>query len=126
MRARDFLSIVVQNINEDAVTTSVVYHGNQGGLHRELITPMWWTEDREAAVHYATQGGADGWVYSARLSCKNPYIVKHTDETNTVLGQWKQLEQQGYDSIYDKKVGDWIPFYTKDIHLVGEREYQAP
>ena len=109
---------------EDATDSPIVYHGNQGGIHRELITPMWWTESKQDAINYATQGGADGWVYSARLTCKNPYVIKPTDETNTVLEKYKQLMKQGYDSIYDSSVGDWIPFNAKDIHLVGKPEYQ--
>jgi hypothetical protein len=104
-------------------SSPVVYHGNQGGIHGELKTPMWWTASKKDAIQFATQGNADGWVYSARLSCKNPYIIKSTDETNTVLSKYKQLLKQGYDSIYDSSVGDWIPFYAKDIHVIGEPEY---
>jgi len=101
-----------------------VYHGNQGGIHNELTTPMWWTEDLDTAVYYATQGGADGWVYSATLTCKNPYvIVQGKDEPNAVLQKYASLVQQGYDSIYDPARGDWIPFHAKDIHVTG-REYQ--
>lgn len=113
---------VQEQLEESA--SPVVYHGNQGGIHNQLIAPMWWTESKQDAIMYATQNGADGWVYSAKLSCKNPYVIKPTDETNTVLEKHKQLQQQGYDCIYDESVGDWIPFYSKDIHLVGKPEYQ--
>ena len=116
MRASEFIT--------ESISIPVVYHGNQGGIHRELITPMWWTEDRDTAVYYATQFGGDGWIYSAKLTCKNPYVVKPTDETNTLVEKYKTLEQQGYDSIYDPRGNDWIPFHAKNIHLVGEPEYQ--
>jgi GNAT superfamily N-acetyltransferase len=109
---------------ESEESNNIVYHGNQGGIHRELITPMWWTEDRDTAVYYATQFNGDGWIYSAKLTCKNPYVVKPTDETNTLVEKYKTLEQQGYDSIYDPRGHDWIPFRAQDIHLVGEPEYQ--
>ena len=100
----------------------IVYHGNQGGINRELITPMWWTENREDAEYYATVNDNDGWVYSATLSCKNPYVIKPSEETNTVLEKWPALAKQGYDCINDQDVGDWIPFYAKDIHLIGQPE----
>lgn len=107
--------------NEDAsVTESVVaYHGNQGGIDiNDLKTPMWWCEFKETAEEYA---GDDGFILTATLTCKNPYVIKDgIDETNTVLQHWRKLAEQGYDSIYDDSVGDWIPFYAKDIHVTDE------
>lgn len=98
---------------------NVVYHGNQGGIDIDnLQTPMWWCDDRETAEDYA---GDDGFILTATLTCKNPYVIKQDiDEPNQVLERWKKLEQQGYDSIYDNSVGDWIPFYAKDIHVTDE------
>lgn len=115
MRIKEFVA--------EAATSPMVYHGNQGGIHRELITPMWWTESRQDAESYATLNDNDGWVYSARLSCKKPYVIKSTDETNTVVEKWRELAKLGYDCVNDQDVGDWIPFYAKDIHLTGEPEY---
>lgn len=112
----------INQVIAEAMDQPVVYHGNQGGINREFITPMWWTESKDDAVYYATLNNADGWVYSATLSCKNPYVIKPTDETNTVLEKWPELAKQGYDCIYDQDVGDWIPFYAKDIHLAGKPE----
>lgn len=109
------------HINE--VVDKIVYHGNQGGIHREFVTPMWWTENKEDAIYYSTQSDGDGWVYSARLNCNNPYNVGIDDEPNTLISNWKNLASQGYDSIHDSKAGDWIPFYAKDIQLLGEPEY---
>jgi len=110
-------------LNEQAVAPVTVYHGNQGGIHRELITPMWWTEDRDTAEYYATQGGADGYVYSATLTCKNPYvIVKGKDEPNDMLQKYASLIEQGYDSIHDPRLGDWIPFHARDIHVTGRED----
>jgi GNAT superfamily N-acetyltransferase len=102
--------------------TITVYHGNQGGIHRELITPMWWTESYEDAKYYATQGGADGWIYKATLSCKNPYVAKRGEEINGLVEHYKRLMELGYDCINDPRVGDWIPFNNKDIHLI-DKEY---
>jgi len=114
---------VEKPINEQAVAPVTVYHGNQGGIHRELITPMWWTEDRDTAEYYATQGGADGYVYSATLTCKNPYmIVKGKDEPNDILQKYASLIEQGYDSIHDPRLGDWIPFHARDIHVTGRED----
>ena len=109
----------IQEILTEDRSDIIVYHGNQGGIDIDnLQTPMWWCEDRETAEQYA---GDDGIILTARLSCKNPYVIKsNIDETNHVLEQWKKLEQQGYDSIYDPNVGDWIPFYSKDIHVTNE------
>jgi hypothetical protein len=103
--------------------TVTVYHGNQGGIQRELVTPMWWTESYDDAKYYATQFGRDGWIYKARLTCKNPYIVKSNEETNNIVSQYKKLAEFGYDCVHDSRVGDWIPFYAKDINLIGEPEY---
>jgi len=107
---------------EDKQQGVTAYHGNQGGIHKELITPMWWTEDRDTAVYYATQYGGDGYVYTATLSCKNPYVITDKDETNTMVEKYKALAQQGYDSIYDPRGHDWIPFYNKDIRIT-DKEY---
>lgn len=107
---------------EDKQQDITAYHGNQGGIHKELITPMWWTEDRDTAVYYATQYGGDGYVYTATLSCQNPYVITDKDETNTMVEKYKALAQQGYDSIYDPRGHDWIPFYNKDIHIT-DKEY---
>jgi hypothetical protein len=110
-------------LREETVAPVTVYHGNQGGIHRELITPMWWTEDRDTAEYYATQGGADGYVYSATLTCKNPYvIVKGKDEPNDMLQKYASLIEQGYDSIHDPRLGDWIPFHARDIHVTGRED----
>ena len=106
------------------VISPTVYHGNQGGIHRELITPMWWTESYEDAKMYATQNDNDGWVYRAKLGCKNPYVLKN-EETNSAVEKYKQLIELGYDCIHDPSVGDWIPFYAKDIQLTG-KEYIEP
>ena len=58
-------------IDEVTKKTIIVYHGNQGGIHQEFITPMWWTESYEDAKYYATQNNNDGWIYKAKLTCKN-------------------------------------------------------
>jgi hypothetical protein len=102
-----------------------VYHGNQGGIHGNLIAPMWWTEDKDTAIYYATQDGADGWVYTATLDSKKPYVVTSQDEPNNLLQNYKSLMKDGYDSIYDPSVGDWIPFYSKDIHITSEEAYDG-
>jgi putative chitinase len=97
----------------------IVYHGNQGGLNlNNIIAPMWWTETKADAYMYASQNDADGWVYSAKLSCNNPYVIGDDEEPNTILNAWRQLAAEGYDCIYDEEVGDWIPFYSKDIHII--------
>jgi hypothetical protein len=101
----------------------VVYHGNQGGIHRELITPMWWTESYDDAKYYATQFDGDGWVYRARLTCKNPYLAQPEEEINNLVNHSKKLMSQGYDCIHDPRAGDWIPFYAKDIQLIGQPEF---
>jgi hypothetical protein len=83
---------------------------------------MWWSTDKDSAIYYATQYGGDGTVFTAILSCKNPYIVKQNDETNNLVEKYKILEKKGYDSIYDPRGSDWIPFHAKDIHITG-KEY---
>ena len=113
---------IAENSSTQPIAGITVYHGNQGGIHQELITPMWWTQDKDTAVYYATQGGADGWVYQATLDCKNPYIITARDEPNDMLQKYNSLVQQGYDSIYDPRRGNWIPFYAQDIRLTG-KEY---
>ena len=109
-----------QGVTEDKPQGITAYHGNQGGLHGDLITPMWWSENKDTAVYYATQSGGDGTVFTATLSCKNPYVITDKDETNTVVEKFKTLAQKGYDSIYDPRGHDWIPFYNKDIHVTDE------
>lgn len=104
--------------------TITVYHGNQGGIHRELIAPMWWTESYEDAKYYATLNDNDGWIYKATLSCKNPYVAQRgKDEPNELKTNWRKLAEMGYDCIHDPSVGDWIPFNNKDIHLIDKPEY---
>ena len=106
-------------------TNPIVYHGNQGGIHRELITPMWFTESYEDAKYYATLNDNDGWVFKATLSRKNPYIAKRGEDINGLVEKYKRLMELGYDCINDPSVGDWIPFYSKDIHIMG-KEYVDP
>ena len=106
-------------------TEPVVYHGNQGGISKELITPMWWTESYQDAKSYATLNDNDGWVYKAKLSCKNPYVIKQGEEMNGLVEKYKKLIELGYDCIYDPSVGDYVPFYNKDIQLMG-KEYVDP
>ena len=116
MRAQEFII--------EARASKPVYHGNQGGIHGKLIAPMWWTENKDDAIYYATQGG-DGIVYTATLDCKKPYIVTAQDEANTLLQDYKNLIDQGYDSIYDPEAGDWIPFYAENIHITDEESYDG-
>jgi len=126
--AQSFLPKVIAQDNtgdqlaEGPQQSITVYHGNQGGLHGKLITPMWWSEDKDTAVYYATQFGGDGTVFTATLSCENPYVITDKDETNTMVEKYKTLAQQGHDSIYDPRGHDWIPFYNKDIHIT-DKEY---
>lgn len=110
-------------LTESSDSEILVYHGNQGGIDiNNLQTPMWWCESRNTAEYYA---GDDGIILTAKLTCKNPYVIKQgVDETNHVLEKWRELAKQGYDSIHDKSVGDWIPFYAKDIHVISE-EYTS-
>lgn len=109
---------ITEILKESAQSNIVVYHGNQGGIDVDnLQAPMWWSDDRETAEYYASD---DGFILTATLSVKNPYVVKSNEEPNHVLEQWKTLKQQGYDSIYDEKSGDWIPFYSKDIHVTDQ------
>jgi len=117
MRAQEFII--------EARASKPVYHGNQGGIHGKLITPMWWTENKNDAIYYATQGGGDGIVYTATLNCKKPYIVTAQDEANTLLQDYKNLIEQGYDSIYDPEAGDWIPFHAENIHITDEESYDG-
>jgi hypothetical protein len=117
MRATEFII--------EANASKPVYHGNQGGIHGKLIAPMWWTENKDDAIYYATQGGSDGIVYTATLDCKKPYIVTAQDEANTLLQDYKNLIDQGYDSIYDPEAGDWIPFHSENIHITDEESYDG-
>jgi len=117
MRAQEFII--------EASASKPVYHGNQGGIHGKLIAPMWWTENKRDAIYYATQGGGDGIVYTATLDCKKPYIVTAQDEANTLLQDYKNLIEQGYDSIYDPEAGDWIPFHAENIHITDEESYDG-
>ena len=107
------------------VESPVVYHGNQGGISNELVTPMWFTESYKDAKNYATLNNNDGWVFKAKLLCKNPYITKQGEEINSLVEQYKKLIEMGYDCIHDPSVGDWIPFYSKDIQLM-DKEYIDP
>ena len=107
MRATEFVAESRSNI--------VAYHGNQGGIDvNDLQAPMWWNEYRETAEEYAED---DGFILTATLTCKNPYS---SDRANIDIERWKELAKLGYDSIYDEDVGDWIPFYAKDIHVTDE------
>jgi len=117
MRAQEFII--------EASASKPVYHGNQGGIHGKLIAPMWWTENKDDAIYYATQGGGDGIVYTATLNCKKPYIVTAQDEANTLLQDYKNLIDQGYDSIYDPEAGNWIPFHAENIHITDEESYDG-
>ena len=112
MRATEFL-------NENKI---IVYHGNQGGIHRELITPMWWTTEKQDAVKYATQNDGDGTVYRAELTCKKPYVVKPNEETNQVVNHYKELIERGYDCVYDPGVGDYIPLNSKNIKILDKEK----
>jgi hypothetical protein len=102
---------------------TIVYHGNQGGIHRDFITPMWWTESYKDAKNYATQNDGDGWIYKAELTCKNLYILEADQEMNQLVSQYVKLRELGYDCIHDPTVGDWVPFYSKDIKQIGKPEY---
>ena len=95
------------------------YHGNQGGIDTEqLHAPMWFTTSRRDAEQYA---GDDGYVVVADLDIKNPYVIKTgQEEPNTVLHGWKELQAQGYDGIYDRRLGDWIPFTREQIHVISK------
>lgn len=104
----------------NSLSQVIVYHGNQGGISREFITPMWWTENYDDAKYYATVNDLDGWVYKAMLSCSNPYVIGAGEDANTALMKWQELARQGYDCIHDSSVGDWLPFYAKDIQLIDK------
>ncbi|CAB4137802.1 hypothetical protein UFOVP328_89 [uncultured Caudovirales phage] len=95
------------------------YHGNQGGIDTEqLHAPMWFTDSREGAEYYA---GDDGYVVVVDLDVKNPYIIKAgQEEANSVLRRWQELQAQGYDGIYDRRLGDWIPFSRKQIRVISK------
>jgi len=109
------LEILRESVNKGIIA----YHGNQGGIDIEnLQTPMWWCEDRETAEYYV---GDDGFILTATLHCKNPYVIKRgEDEANHALERWRELKQKGYDSIHDPESSDWIPFYSKDITVTDE------
>jgi hypothetical protein len=94
------------------------YHGNQGGIDTErLHAPMWFTTSREDAEYYA---GDDGYVVVVDLDIKNPYVLRPGEEANTVLRRWQDLQIQDYDGIYDRGVGDWIPFSNSQIKVVSK------
>lgn len=108
----------MKTLNESKAAGKIrAYHGNQGGIDtNRLVAPMWFTQSLEDAQHYA---GDDGHIVVADLDISNPYIIRPgQDEPNTVLHNWRQLQAQGYDGIYDSKVNDWIPFSADQIHVV--------
>jgi len=94
------------------------YHGNQGGIDVEdLATPMWFTTSREDAEYYA---GDDGYVVVVDLDIKNPYMIQvGINNPHSALDRWKELQAQGYDGIYDPRLGDWIPFSKEQIRVIG-------
>jgi hypothetical protein len=94
------------------------YHGNQGGIDVEnLATPMWFTTSREDAEYYA---GDDGYVVVVDLNIKNPYMIQvGVNNPHSALDRWKELQAQGYDGIYDPRLGDWIPFSKEQIRVIG-------
>jgi hypothetical protein len=95
------------------------YHGNQGGIDTEqLHAPMWFTASRRDAEQYA---GDDGYVVVADLDITNPYVIQPgQEEPNTVLRRWQELQAQGYDGIYDRRLGDWIPFTREQIRVISK------
>jgi hypothetical protein len=94
------------------------YHGNQGGIDTEqLHTPMWFTDSRPDAEYYA---GDDGYVVVVNLDIQNPYVIQPGEEANSVLRRWQELQAQGYDGIYDRRLGDWIPFSRKQIRVISK------
>jgi hypothetical protein len=94
------------------------YHGNQGGIDTEqLHAPMWFTASRPDAEYYA---GNDGYVVVVDLDIQNPYVLQPGEEANSVLRRWQELQAQGYDGIYDRRLGDWIPFSRKQIHVISK------
>ena len=94
------------------------YHGNQGGIDTEqLHTPMWFTDSRPDAEYYA---GDDGYVVVVDLDIQNPYVLQPGEEANSVLRRWQELQAQGYDGIYDRRLGDWIPFSRKQIRVISK------
>ena len=94
------------------------YHGNQGGIDTErLHAPMWFSSSREDAEQYA---GDDGYVVVVDLDIKNPYMLRPGEEANTVLRRWQDLQTQGHDGIYDRRLGDWIPFSKEQIRVVSK------
>ena len=104
----------------ESVTESVrAYHGNQGGIDIEqLHAPMWFTANRRDAEQYA---GDDGYVVVADLDITNPYVIQPgQEEPNTVLRRWQELQAQGYDGIYDRRLGDWIPFTREQIRVISK------
>ena len=97
----------------------IKYHGTQGGIDvKRLHTPMWFTGSKQDAMHYA---GDDGQIVVAKLLCNRPYVIDPVrgDEPNMVLDRWQELIKQGYDSIHDPRVDDWVPFYSKDIRVLN-------
>ena len=115
--------LITEILQESIGQNIVAYHGNQGGIDiNNLQTPMWWSDDRETAQYYA---GDDGYILTANLSCKNPYVIGKDEEPNHVLERWRELEKSGYDSIYDESSGDWIPFHSKDIHVTDVTDTYA-
>jgi len=104
---------------QDVAESIRAYHGNQGGIDTEqLHAPMWFTASRRDAEQYA---GDDGYVVVADLDIKNPYVIKTgQEEPNTVLHGWQELQAQGYDGIYDRSLGDWIPFTRDQIHVISK------
>lgn len=94
------------------------YHGNQGGIDTEqLHAPMWFTASRPDAEYYA---GNDGYVVVVDLDIQNPYVLQPGEEANSVLRRWQELQAQGYDGIYDRRLGDWIPFSRKQIRVISK------
>jgi len=117
MRAGEFISELGDSPAEHEESIRA-YHGNQGGIDTEqLHAPMWFTASRRDAEQYA---GDDGYVVVVDLDIKNPYRLRAGEEANTVLRRWQELQAQGYDGIYDRRLGDWIPFTREQIHVISK------
>ena len=94
--------------------------GKIGGMVSQVAD-----QQPQQQTNVVPQGGGDGIVYTATLDCKKPYIVTAQDEANTLLQDYKNLIDQGYDSIYDPQAGDWIPFHAENIHITDEESYDG-
>ena len=94
----------------------VVYHGGSFSGSGVPATPLWSTQSEADAQGYANQLGGD--VFKAYLNIKNPRVVEVGEEANSLLAKKAELEEQGFDGIYDPEVGDWVAFLPEQIKSI--------